>query len=142
VTRGCIHQAGELPGFVATSGGSPIGLLTYRIEAGECEIVSLDAIVQGRGVGTLLIDAVRALAVERGLKRTWLITTNDNLSAQRFYESRGFRVAAVHAGAMAESRRLKPEIPETGIDGIHIEDEIEMEMMAVRPTGSSGLRDC
>jgi len=113
-----------------------VGLLTYRIADGECEIVTLDAIVQGSGVGSLLIDAVRALARQRGCKRVWLITTNDNAAAQRFYENRGFRTAAVHSNALTESRKLKPEIPELGIDGIPIRDEIEMELRLDRPSAT------
>ena len=128
VTRGRIHQADALPGFVAVSEGNPVGLLTYRIADGECEIVSLDAVVQGRGVGSLLINAVRALAGELGCKRVWLITTNDNAAAQEFYRKRGFGIAALHRDAIAESRELKPEIPEIGIDGVPIRDEVEMEL--------------
>jgi hypothetical protein len=39
----------------------------------------------------------------------------------------GFTLAAVHKGALNESRKLKPEIPLFGIDGIPITDEIELE---------------
>ena len=38
-------------------------------------------------------------------------------------------MVAVHPNAMEESRRLKPEIPPTGNDGIPIRDEIEFEMV-------------
>ena len=37
------------------------------------------------------------------------------------------RLADVHAGAIAESRRIKPAIPELGNFGIPIRDEIEMD---------------
>jgi hypothetical protein len=39
------------------------------------------------------------------------------------------RLAALHRNAVAESRRLKPEIPETGADGIPIRDELELELV-------------
>jgi hypothetical protein len=41
----------------------------------------------------------------------------------------GMRLAAVHCGAVQQSRLLKPEIPLTGLNGVPIEDEIEFEMM-------------
>ena len=58
----------------------------------------------------------------------WLITTNDNLNALRFYQGRGFRLVAVHPGAVEASRRLKPQIPELGSFGIPIRDELELEL--------------
>jgi len=38
-------------------------------------------------------------------------------------------IAAVHVNAIERNRRLKPEIPLTGMDGIPIRDEIELEMV-------------
>jgi len=38
-------------------------------------------------------------------------------------------LAAVHRGAIAESRRLKPEISYCGVGGRPIEDEIEFELL-------------
>jgi RimJ/RimL family protein N-acetyltransferase len=59
----------------------------------------------------------------------WLITTNDNEPAIRFYERRGMRIIAIHRGAIAQSRKLKPEIPYFGVDGRPIEDEVEFELL-------------
>ena len=127
VTRGRLHQADALPGFVAIAEGRPVGLLTYRIDGAECEVVTLDAVVQRQGVGTALLKAVWAQAASAGCGRVWLITTNDNTPALRFYQRQGFELVAVHRNALAESRKLKPEIPETGLDGIPLRDEIELE---------------
>jgi hypothetical protein len=70
----------------------------------------------------LLAEAKR-IARAAGCTRLWLITTNDNVDALRFYQRRGFRLAALHAGAVDDSRaRLKPEIPEAGLYGIAIRD--------------------
>ncbi len=128
VCRGVVHQADQLPGFVALLEDKPLGLVTYRCAEGECEIVSVDALVEGRGIGSTLLHTVQEEARVRKCRRLWLVTTNDNLEAQRFYERRGFRVAAVHRGAIELSRSLKPEIPETGKHGIPIRDEIEFEL--------------
>jgi ribosomal protein S18 acetylase RimI-like enzyme len=70
-------------------------------------------------------------AKTQGCHRLWLITTNDNTHALRFYQRRGFRIVAIHVGAIDESRRLKPEISAVGLDGIPIRDEIELEIALV-----------
>jgi ribosomal protein S18 acetylase RimI-like enzyme len=123
VANGIAFAPAELPGFVAEDEGRSIGLLTYRVEDDACEVVTIDAFETRRGVGTALIEAVARL----GHRRLWLITTNDNTGAQRFYERLGFRLVAVHAGAMARSRALKPEIPLLADDGTPIDDELEYE---------------
>jgi len=127
VSRGRVHQPDELPGFVALQGDNPVGLATYRIEGDECELVTIDSLVEGMGIGTALIEAVRQAA--EGCRRLWLITTNDNTPALRFYQKRGFTLAALHRNALEQSRKLKPEIPLIGMDGIPIRDEIELEML-------------
>jgi GNAT superfamily N-acetyltransferase len=129
VTRGRIHHADHLPGFAAVDGKRPVGLITYRIEGTECEIVTLNSLVEGAGIGSELLSAVKRVAEKSGCHRLWLITTNDNKPAMEFYKKRGFTVTAVHNDAIEESRRLKPEIPQIGVDGIPIRDEIEMEMI-------------
>jgi len=87
ITRGMLHQADKLPGFVALSDGTRKGLVTYRISDSECEIITLDSLQERRGLGTALLDAVRALAHEQACRRLWLVTTNDNSPAQQFYQN-------------------------------------------------------
>jgi len=128
VTRGRVHHADKLPGFIAYVEEQPKGLITYQIENEDCEIVSLDSLVSGRGIGSALIKPVIDLARSKNCNRLWLITTNDNTNALRFYQKFGFELVAVHRGAIKESRKLKPEIPEKGYDNIPIRDEIELEM--------------
>ncbi len=133
VTRGRVHDAGALPGVAAIEEGRPVGLATYHVEGRACEIVSLDAVVQGAGVGSALLQAVRDAALAAGCTRLWLITTNDNTAALRFHQKRGFRLAALYPNALEVSRRLKPEIPLVGRDGIPLRDEIELEMLLSAP---------
>jgi GNAT superfamily N-acetyltransferase len=128
VTRGRAHRADCLPGFVAEVERQPVGLLTYRIAADQCEIVSLNSLREGLGIGSALLDAVRDAARDASCRRMWLITTNDNLAALRFYQKRAWQLVAIHRGALDESRRLKPGIPLIGIDGIPLRDEIELEL--------------
>jgi len=104
-------------------------LVTFQITGDACEIVTLDSLIEDRGIGTGLIEAVSTAASAVGCRRLWLITTNDNLHALGFYQKRGFRLAAVHPGAVDAARKLKPEIPLIGNDGIPIRDEIELEIV-------------
>ncbi len=129
ITRGQQLQADELPGVVAVRDGSEVGLLTYNIEGDECEIITHNSMAGHGGIGSCLLDAVRDKARELGCKRLWLITTNDNTPAMRFYQRRGFDLVALYRNAVTESRKLKPEIPNAGFDGIAIRHELEMEYM-------------
>ena len=129
VVHETVYRPAELPGFVAQNGDEIVGLLTYHLEGEACEIVTLNAWREGIGVGTALIEAVKQTAGREKCRRLWLVTTNDNLPALRFYQKNGFVIAAVHLNAIEKDRRLKPEIPLTGMDGIPIRDEIELEMM-------------
>jgi ribosomal protein S18 acetylase RimI-like enzyme len=129
VSRGKMFDVLTLPGFVAVRGDERVGLLTYHIEGDQVEVVTLHSLVHDIGAGSALMAAAQVMAREAGCKRLWLITTNDNLHALRFYQRRGMHIAAVHVNALEESRRLKPEIPLVGMDGIPLRDEIELEII-------------
>ena len=60
---GELVDAAPLPGFVAVDGDERVGLLTYLATAGEIEVVTLEALVAGRCVGTALMTAVFRSAV-------------------------------------------------------------------------------
>lgn len=124
-----LHDAATLDGLVAEIDGEPVGLLTYRIADGECEAVTVDAYEPGRGIGTALLQAVADLARSRGCRRAWVLTTNDNLPALRFYQRCGWDVVRLHHGAVDAWRRtVKPSIPERGLDGIPITHALELEL--------------
>jgi GNAT superfamily N-acetyltransferase len=113
----------EHPALIAERDGVLAGVLTYVIDGDSCEILTLHAGEQWAGVGTALTEAV-----ERKARRLWVLTTNDNVDALRFYQRRGFRLAELRPGAVDESRRrLKPDIPETGEYGIPLRDELILE---------------
>ena len=82
----------------------------------------------GQGAGTALLDAVVSYARERGLRRVWLVTTNDNLDGLRFYQRRGLRIVGVTSGGVDSSRLLKPSIPTVGSYGIPLRDELTLEL--------------
>lgn len=141
VSRGRIHDVEVLAAFVcvmrrnahdesddALAAHSELaGFATYAIDGEECELVTLDAIVRNSGVGSVLLQAVANEAHLAGCHRMWLITTNDNRSALRFYERRGLVHVATHVGAVDRARSLKPSIPLVGEGGIEIHDELELE---------------
>jgi ribosomal protein S18 acetylase RimI-like enzyme len=119
----------DLPGLVAWDGDERVALLTYRLEPGACEVLSLHSDREGIGAGTALLEEAARVARAAGSARLWLITSNDNTHAFRFYQRRGFRLAVARPGAVDELRRtLKPAIPEIGNDGIPIRDELELEL--------------
>lgn len=128
VSRGAIHNAAELPGFVVFHHDCRVALATYRIDGQECEIVTMNSTVARRGIGSALLEAIKDAAVANGCNRLWLVTTNDNTLALHFYQKRGFSLVKVHRDALEKSRKLKPEIPEIGIGGIPLRDEIEFEL--------------
>jgi ribosomal protein S18 acetylase RimI-like enzyme len=127
VVHGTIYHPEQLEGLVAVRDGELVGLLTLAIEKQRCEIVTLDSTVEGVGVGSALIESAVQLAQRRGCHTLWLVTTNDNLPALRFYQKRGFELVAVHPGALERSRRIKPAIPLVGEGGIPLRDELQLE---------------
>ncbi|HET7715409.1 MAG TPA: GNAT family N-acetyltransferase [Bauldia sp.] len=129
VTCGRLWRGADLSAIRAMHGDDVVGLISWRPDPGDWEIVTVDSLASGVGLGSRLLDAAVEIARRAGAKRTWLVTTNDNLDALRFYQRRGFCIAAVRPGAVAASRRLKPSIPVTGKYGIPIRDEIELELI-------------
>lgn len=126
VIHGKLIRFDQVEGFVFDDW---LGLLTFQIRDEECEIVSLDSLKQGQGIGSALIESIVEEAKSRNCRRLFLITTNDNLHALGFYQRRGFELVAVHRGAVNESRKIKPSIPLIGENGIPLRDEIELEMI-------------
>lgn len=121
-------DARDAAAFVAEADEVPLGLGTCLVRPNEVEILTLDSRSEGRGVGSLLLERVASWAAELGVRRVMLLTTNDNLDALRFYQRRGFRLAAVHRDSMIEARKIKPTIPEIGRHGIPLTDELELEL--------------
>jgi isopentenyldiphosphate isomerase/N-acetylglutamate synthase-like GNAT family acetyltransferase len=128
VAKGRVIRPAELDGFAAFKGKDPIGLLTYQIEGLDCEIVTIDSTVEGAGIGSALIEAVKKKAKAKGCKRLRLTTTNDNLGALRFYQKRDFRLIALYPNALEASRKLKPQISMKAANAIPIRDELELEL--------------
>ncbi|MCA0983509.1 GNAT family N-acetyltransferase [Halobacillus yeomjeoni] len=122
-----VYDCSKLSGFVKINhNGEITGLITYIISGDECEIISLDSKEENKGIGSSLVKAVEEMACKEKCKYISLITTNDNLSALKFYQKRGYFLASLHRNAVEKAREMKPEIPFVGNDGIPIRDEIEL----------------
>ena len=128
VVHGETVDARKLPALIA---GEQKGLATYQIRRTNhnifAEIITLDAITAKQGVGTALIEALVTRLRAEGVGSLRVTTTNDNLSALRFYQRRSFRITGVRPGAVDEARRTKPSIPTIGEYAIPLHDEIELE---------------
>ena len=116
-----------LPGDKAVEKGQVSGLITYQLSSEHCEIITLNAFRQGQGVGTALLKKVEDNARLAGCPVCRLVTTNDNLSAQVFYQKNGYHVSRIQKGAVDQARKLKPSIPLVAENGIAIRDEITFE---------------
>jgi ribosomal protein S18 acetylase RimI-like enzyme len=127
IRRGEAMEVLDHLGLVAERDGERVGYLAYVPGDDEWEILAIAALERYAGTGTALVEAVCERA---GAAPVWLVTTNDNIDALRFYQRRGFRLRALRPGAVDETRRRhKPELPPTGEHGIPIRDELEL----VRP---------
>lgn len=119
---------------MATDGDRGLSVAAYRLAAGDCELVLLEAFERGHGTGTALLDAVVEQARAAGARRLWLVTTNDNVDALGFYQRRGLHLVPLWPDAVTQARTLlKPEIPLIGDHGIAIRDEIELELPLADP---------
>jgi ribosomal protein S18 acetylase RimI-like enzyme len=123
-----LWRSDELPALIAERGGEPVGLATYQLEGSKAELVTLDALRPGRGVGTALLEAVASRAARAGCRALEVTTTNDNLDALAFYQKRGLRLVALRPGAVEAMRLVKPVIPLVNSTGIPIRDEIRLRL--------------
>jgi GNAT superfamily N-acetyltransferase len=130
LSRGRLTEdASSLAGFLAERAGTRVGYALVRVDNDGLEVVALRALTRREGIGTALLAAAAEGARQAGCARAWLITTNDNLDAVRFYQRRGWDLVALHRDAVTAGRRLKPEIPEVGDYGLPIRHELEFELL-------------
>lgn len=131
VAHGTVFHPENVSGFIALDGNEWIGLITHTFLDTDCEIVSIDTLRarENEGIGSSLIEKVIEDAKANQCRRVHLTTTNDNLRALGFYQKRGFQLCALRVNVMEATRKLKPEIPLIGENGIPLRDEIELEML-------------
>ena len=125
------YDCAMLDGYVYVEDAAIIGLVTYVLHAGSLEIISLDSIQEGKGIGSRLMAEVEQFAMEHAIPEIELITTNDNLQALKFYQKRGYRITHIFQNAVMEARKVKPTIPLIGNDGIPLLDELKLQKKIV-----------
>jgi GNAT superfamily N-acetyltransferase len=123
VVHNGVFEPAKLPALIAEPRE---GLVTYQVRDHVAEVVTLDAFAPRQGVGTALLAGLVDVLRRRGCRSLCLTTTNDNVDALRFYQRRGFRLAAIRIGAVEQARRLKPVIPLIARHGIPMRDEIDL----------------
>lgn len=121
------YNCSELSGFIASDNEKVAGLITYIIKGNDCELISLDSVIEEQGVGSKLLNTVERVALESGCKTISLITTNDNLHVLKFYQKRGYRIINILPNAVQEARKIKPSIPLIGNEGIPLHDELQLQ---------------
>jgi ribosomal protein S18 acetylase RimI-like enzyme len=128
VGRGRVREPSELLALVAIRDDERIGLLTYVIEEDVAELVTLDALRPGSGIGARLIGGLASSARNAGTRALRVMVTNDNVRGLRYYQRLGFHLTALRVGAIERLRPHRDWIPRTGQDDIPIRDEIELEL--------------
>ena len=91
--RGELLDVLALPGFVATRGATPEGLLTYRRSGGECELafVGLTPDMSGLGHGRWLLEEAVKRAWRQSVSRVHVHTCSlDHPAAMGAYRRAGF----------------------------------------------------
>ena len=125
VTSTGVHDCSLLDGFYAINDDYEIiGLITYHMTLQTCEIISLDSLEEGKGIGSRLMQVVEEKAAQQKCDLLTLVTTNDNEHAIRFYQHRGYTITQVIPNAVDFARKIKPEIPFYNEKGVPIKDEI------------------
>lgn len=99
---GIAYTRAELAGFigqrnaktwVAEAEEEIVGFVVAERPARQvAHLITIDVVElwRRRGVGAKLMDAVEGWASEQGLRMIYLETAEDNSSAQRFYQKRGY----------------------------------------------------
>lgn len=125
--RGKIIDGTKLDGFLLQDDNEIIGLGTYKFYGAVCEIVTLDSKRENIGIGTAILKLIEQVAIENNCTKMRLITTNDNLRALQFYQKRGYSLTKIYPNEMDEVRKVKPNVPIIGENGIPLRDELELE---------------
>lgn len=101
-----IYDIRWLQGFVYLVDSEICGLITYVDKTEAIEIISLNSSLTRQGIGTSLLSEIEKIACQKS-KTLTLITTNDNLTALKFWQKRGFRITEIRTGAVDLARQKK-----------------------------------
>jgi GNAT superfamily N-acetyltransferase len=127
LAKGKKYYCDDMQGLVAEGDFSVLGICLYVINDDELDLLFIESFEENKGIGSTIIKEIESIAIEQQLKRIWLVTTNDNINAIQFYLKRGFIYKRIKRNSIEEYRKIKPEIPMIGYNGIPIMDELEFE---------------
>lgn len=129
VIRGKKYYPANLDGIIAENEEGIAGFLFYEVRDQDCEIIVFEVFDKFKGTGTQILDQLKKTATSEKCRRLYLMTTNDNLDALRFYQKRGFHICGIHLDSVKLSRKIKPTIGMIGDHGISVRDEIDLEFL-------------
>lgn len=108
-------------------GEDMLAAATLREIAGVPTIITIGAIVKGRGAGGKLIEQIASDCRARGHDRLRAVLPNDHLEGLLYLQRRRFRFFAVWPGALEVLRSTQPGMPLMGRRSIRLCDVIELE---------------
>ena len=123
------YYPSNLDGIIAENENGIAGFLYYETRDNDCEIIVFEVFDKFKGAGTRILDQLKEIARDKKCQRLYLMTTNDNLDALRFYQKRGFYICGVHIDSVKNSRKIKPTIGMIGDHDIPVRDEIDLEFL-------------
>lgn len=77
----------SLDGFIAEEGERKVGLITYQINEKKCQIISVNSLTPGKGIGGALLEKVEIIAKE---KECTEIVANIDATTKDFFLKNGF----------------------------------------------------
>lgn len=77
----------DLLGFIAEEETRNIGLITYIFNQKICQIISINSLTPGQGIGKMLLEKVEEEAKEKDCEK---IITNSNETTNTFFLKNGF----------------------------------------------------
>jgi len=117
----------ELPAIVAKVQDAVIGFISFSPTSDALLVVALGVLprYQCRGIGSRLIKKVEDEARKLGKIKVLVSTSNDDLPALGFYQSRGFQIYEVKPNVIAEKHaKVLREI-----GGLPVRDELRLQKM-------------
>lgn len=111
VTPERIYQPPDVEAVSVADDGVTVAFVSWAMEPGGAEIVTLDSDFEGRGYGRAALAYVEGRIREAGGHYARLFTTNDNVRAIGIYLRLGYRLIEVYLDSMDQVRELKPGVP-------------------------------
>jgi ribosomal protein S18 acetylase RimI-like enzyme len=115
----------ELPAYVAKVQDSVVGFVSFSTASDALIVVALGVLprYQCCGIGSRLIKKVEGEARRLGKVKVLVTTSNDDLPALSFYQSRGFQIYEVNPNVIAEKHAKVLR----GIGGLPVRDELRLQ---------------